>query len=122
MVTTVAGKEAMSTDWLGYPYGMGGSVEQASSRTTAVTLDKLAGQIKLVSAAGSTTIAAFTVNNAKVGADDIIVVNQKSGTDKYRAMVTAVADGSFEISFATLSGTTTEQPVFSFMVFKNDIN
>lgn len=116
------GKEAMTADWIGYPWGMGGKVTQATSRTTAVTLDKLAGQITLVSAAGSTTPFSFTVNNAKVGGDDIIVLNQDSGTDKYRLHVTAVADGSFEITASTLSGTTTEQPVIAFMVFKNDIN
>jgi hypothetical protein len=32
--------------------------------------------------------------------------------------VTAVAAGSFDISFRTLAGTTTEQPVFSFAVIK----
>lgn len=116
------GKEAMTADWIGYPYGTGGLATQGTSRTTAVTLDKLAGQITLVSGAGSTTAATFTVNNAKVGADDMIILNQKSGTDKYRLAVTAIADGSFDITFNTISGTTTEQPVFSFMVFKNDIN
>jgi hypothetical protein len=35
-----------------------------------------------------------------------------------RIYVTAVAAGSFRISFATLSGTTTEQPVFNFAVIK----
>jgi hypothetical protein len=32
--------------------------------------------------------------------------------------VTAVAAGSFRISFATTGGTTTEQPVISFAVIK----
>jgi hypothetical protein len=32
--------------------------------------------------------------------------------------VTAVASGSFRISFATTGGTTTEQPVFNFAVIK----
>lgn len=116
------GKEPMTADGIGYPWGMGGKVTQGTSRTTAVTVNNYAGQITLVSAAGSTTPFSFTVNNAKVGADDIIVLNQDSGTDKYRLHVTSVADGSFEITASTLSGTTTEQPVIAFMIFKNDIN
>lgn len=103
---------------LGYGAGTGGSVTQATSRTTGVTLDKTNGAITLVSAAGTTTIQSFTVTNSTVAATDTIIVNQKSGTDLYRIYVTAVAAGSFRISFATLSGTTTEQPVFNFAVIK----
>lgn len=99
-------------------FGVGATVTQITSRTTAVTCNGLSGQITLVSAAGSTTPAVFTVNNSSVNAGDCVVVSQKSGTDKYVATVGAVADGSFVISFATKSGTTTEQPVFNFVVLK----
>lgn len=107
-----------STGNLGFATGGGGAVTQTTSRTTAVTLNKACGAITLVSAAGSTTIAAFTVNNSTVAATDTILLCQKSGTDRYRLYVTAIGAGSFEISFATLSGTTTEQPVFNFAVIK----
>ena len=103
---------------LGYVTGAGGAVTQATSRTTGVTLNKAAGAITLVSAAGSTTPASFTVTNSLVAATDTIILSQKSGTDKYDLRVTAVGAGSFEITFATLSGTTTEQPVFNFAVIK----
>lgn len=106
------------TGGIGYSAGAGGTVTQGTNRTTGVTINKTCGSITLVSAAGSTTIAAFTVSNSTVAATDTVVVNQKSGTDKYRIYVTAVGAGSFEISFATLSGTTTEQPVFNFAVIK----
>lgn len=46
------------------------------------------------------------------------MVCQKSGTDLYETMVTAVAAGSFNITFATTGGTTTESPVFNFVVIK----
>lgn len=98
--------------------GLGGSVTQATSRTTAVTLNKLCGAITLVSAAGSATPASFTVNNDKVNAGDVVVVSQKSGTDLYEIHVTAVANGSFRITSNTTGGTTTEQPVFNFVVLK----
>jgi len=103
---------------LGYGTGSGGAVTQATSRTTGVTLDKTNGAITLVSAAGSATWQSFTVTNSTVAATDTVIVNQKSGTDLYMIHVTAVAAGSFRISFATTGGTTTEQPVFNFAVIK----
>jgi len=106
------------TAGVGYATGAGGAVTQITSRTTGVTLNKTAGAITLVSAAGSATAASFTVTNSTVAATDVIILNQKSGTDLYDLMVTAVAAGSFRITFRTTSGTTTEQPVFNFAVIK----
>lgn len=103
---------------IGYGTGTGGTVTQASSRTTGVTLNTQCGAITLVSAAGSTTEATFTVTNSVVAATDTILLSQKSGTDKYILTPSAVAAGSFNITFRTFSGTTTEQPVFNFVVFK----
>ena len=106
------------TAGIGYATGAGGTVTQGTSRTTGVTLNKTTGAITLYSAAGSATAATFTVANSTVAATDVIILNQKSGTDLYDLMVTAVAAGSFNISFRTTGGTTTETPVFSFAVIK----
>jgi hypothetical protein len=106
------------TAGVGYATGAGGAVTQLTSRTTGVTLDKTTGAITLFSAAGSATAATFTVTNSTVAATDVIILNQKSGTDLYDLMVTAVAAGSFNITFRTTGGTTTEQPVFNFAVIK----
>lgn len=103
---------------VGYNVGAGGVVTQATSRTTAVTLNKVTGAITLVSAAGSATYQSFTVNCSPVEVTDTILVSQKSGADKNIVLVTAVAAGSFVITFATTGGTTTEQPVFNYSVFK----
>lgn len=103
---------------IGYATGSGGAVTQATSRTTGVTLNKTNGAITLVSAAGTTAYQSFTVTNSTVAATDVIRVCQKSGTDKYIIAVTNVSAGSFEITFATTGGTTTEQPVFNFSVTK----
>jgi hypothetical protein len=107
-----------ATGGLGYATGAGGAVTQATSRTTGVTLNKVSGAITLVSAAGSTSWQTFTVTNSAVAATDTVIVNQKSGTDLNMIHVTAVGAGSFNISFATTGGTTTEQPVFNFAVIK----
>lgn len=111
-------KSSSATAGVGYASGAGGAVTQATSRTTGVTLNKTAGAITLVSAAGSSTPASFTVMNSAVAATDVVILTQKSGTDKYRLDVTAVGAGSFEITFADLTGTTTEQPVINFAVIK----
>jgi len=107
-----------ATGTIGYTTGAGGTVTQATSRTTGVTLDKSTGAITLFSDAGTTTATTFTVTNSTVAATDVIILNQKSGTDLYDLMVTAVAAGSFNITFRTTGGTTTEQPVFNFAVIK----
>lgn len=106
------------TAGVGYATGAGGTVTQGTSRTTGVTLNKTTGAITLFSAAGSATAATFTVTNSTVAATDVIILNQKSGTDLYDLMVTAVAAGSFNITFRTTGGTTTETPVFNFAVIK----
>ena len=92
------------------------TVTQATSRTTGVTLEGAAGKVQLVSAAGTTSWQTFTVTNGLVSVNDMILVEQVSGTDLYLIHVTAVAAGSFDITFATTGGTTTEQPVFAFRV------
>ena len=104
---------------VGYATGAGSGVTQATSRASAVTVNSVCGSITLVSAAGSTTLQTFTVNNSAVAATDTVIVNQKSGTDLYRIYVTSVGAGSFGITYATFSGTTTEQPVFNFSVIKS---
>lgn len=103
---------------VGYSTGAGSTVTQATSRTTGVTINAYSGAITLVSAAGSTSWQSFTVTNSLVAATDTVIVNQKSGTDLYQIHVTAVAAGSFRITFATTAGTTTEQPVLNFAVVK----
>jgi hypothetical protein len=106
------------TAGVGYATGAGGAVTQLTSRTTPVVLNKTTGAITLFSAAGTTVAATFTVTNSTVAATDVIILNQKSGTDLYDLMVTAVAAGSFNITFRTTGGTTTETPVFNFAVIK----
>jgi len=109
---------ATGTAGIGYTTGAGGTVTQATSRTTAVQIDKTCGSITMFSAAGSATAQTFTVNNSTVSASDVIIVNQRSGTNPYEFVVTAVAAGSFNINFRTISGTATDAPVINFAVIK----
>lgn len=103
---------------MGYSVGGGAAVTQLTSRTTGVTINALAGAITLFSVAGSTTSSSFVVTNSKVAATDVIIVNEKSGTDTYTMDVTAVGAGTFTITSNTKTGTTVESPVFNFVVIK----
>ena len=103
---------------LGYSTGSGGSATQGTSRTTAVVLSKTNGAITLFTAAGSTTPTTFTVTNTTVAATDTVIVNVKSSTNVYLTFVTAVASGSFNITFYTTGGVTSDAPVFNFSVIK----
>lgn len=103
---------------LGYTTGSGGAVTQGTSRTTGVTLNKTNGAITLFTAAGSIVATTFTVTNSTVAATDVIHVCQKSGTNLYNILVTAVAAGSFNITFYTTGGIASDAPVFNFAVIK----
>lgn len=120
--TTVTGSTSIlsaGAGGVGYSTGAGGAVTQLTSRTTGVTLNKTAGAITLFTAAGSATAATFTVTNSTVAATDTIIVNQKSGTNLYILAVTAVAAGSFNITFYTTGGTASDAPVINFAVIKS---
>jgi hypothetical protein len=109
---------ATSAAGLGYGTGAGGTVTQGTSRTTGVTLSKPTGGITMFSAAGSVVAATFTVTNTLVAATDTIILNQQSGTNLYVLLVTAVAAGSFNITFYTTGGVATDAPVINFSLIK----
>lgn len=103
---------------VGYAAGAGLAVTQATSRTTGVTINAASGAITLFAAAGSATAASFTVTDSAVAATDAIVLSVKSATNKYLVFVTAVAAGSFEVTFFTTGGTASDSPVINFAVLK----
>lgn len=120
--TSIAGTTTIlssgATSGIGYATGAGGTVTQITSRVTGVTLNKACGAITLVSAAGSATWSSFTVTDSAVAATDVIIANQKSGTDIYILSIHTISAGSFVLSSATTGGTTTETPVIQFCVVK----
>lgn len=112
---------------LGYGTGAGGAVTQATSRTTAVTLNKPSGQIttNTTSLAAAAT-AAFTVNNSVVGADDTIILtltNQGALTPLgLPCQIMAVANGSFTIAYTNnTGGSLVAALVFNFAVIKGAV-
>ena len=108
---------------LGYGTGTGGTVTQATNRTTGVTLSTSTGAITTNNtslAAGAS--ATFTVTNTVVTAIDVVVLAIKSGqTNKETSVaVTAVAAGSFDITVHNKNATTAETGsiIINFVVIK----
>lgn len=113
--------KSSGTAGIGYATGAGGAVTQATSRTTGVQLDKTSGAITLFAAAPAVgTWVSCTVTNSTVAATDTISLSVQSSNaaNTYIANVTAVAAGSFRISFTTIVGTTSDSPVLNFNVIK----
>ena len=104
---------------LGYGTGSGGTVTQATSRTTGVTINKPTGAITLFTTTGSATWQSFTVTNSAIAATDTVVLSIKSGASNfYSFQVGAVGAGSFVVNFAAVSGTASDTPVINFAVIK----
>ena len=92
---------------LGYGTGSGGAVTQATSKTTAVTLNKPAGQITMNAASlAAGASVTFAVNTSSLGQYDVPVVaigSVGAGTT-YDATVSYVATGVFYITLKNTSG------------------
>lgn len=83
------------------------AVTQATSITTGVTCSEYSGVITTVSqTVEGGAEASFTVTNTKVKATDVVVACIKTHTSAglFVPTVTAVANGSFQITLTNLSG------------------
>jgi hypothetical protein len=114
---------SVAASTLGYSTGVGGAVTQATSKSTAVTLNTSTGQITTSSVALATvTNVRFQINNSIVAATDTIIVNLASGFatgSTYQAWVDGVAAGSFSITLRNISaGSLSEALVINFSVIK----
>ncbi len=111
-----------NTGGMGYATGQGGTVTQGTSRTTAVSLNKLSGLITLFNATAAAGTFSFTVNNTLVTSTDLIVVNKVTGTNAanvYIPQVTQVTAGSFRISvYVPTAISVADAPQISFLVLK----
>jgi len=112
--------EAVAGKAIGYTTG--GTVTQATSKATGVTLNTESGQITMNAAAlADAAEVTFTVTNDRVAATDVVVVNHGSaGTaGAYWLCVSTVAAGSFKVSVGNLSGgSLSEAIVLNFALIK----
>jgi len=111
----------LNTDKAGYITGEGGTVTQATSKATAVTLDKKCGQITMnaASLAADTTVT-FTLTNSTIAATDLLVLNHVSGGTAGAYLLNAqAAAGSASINVRNVTaGTLAEAIVIGFAVIK----
>ena len=99
----------------------GGAVTQGTNRTTGVTLNKLAGKVTGNAASlAAVTIAAHTVTNSTVGANDVVIVSKVSGDADTSVYVDAVSAGSFNVAVRNnhASDADTTALVYNFVVIK----
>ena len=117
--------EIVATSPFGYGgSGTGGTITQATSRTTGVTLNKLSGQITLFASTAISGHASneFTLTNSFIDATDVVHVCFASGLTgaSYGVTVTAVSAGSCKITVSNFSNSATpsDTPVLNFVVIK----
>lgn len=109
-----------SANGLGYGTGAGGTVTQATDKTTAVTLNKPTGQVTTAaSALAANTAVSFSVNNSNVAATDIVTISTASAGAAYRIEVQRVSAGAFSIRITNITaGSLSDAITFSFAVIK----
>lgn len=116
VVSTSGGIEVLRTDassnvlvtgsgGLGYGVGSGGTVTQATSKATGVTLNKPSGQITMNNAAlGAGASVIFTLNTTAIaGTADLVIVNTPGATG-YRVEALNPFVGSVGIRVTNVSG------------------
>jgi hypothetical protein len=111
----------LNTDKAGYITGEGGTVTQATSKSTAVTLNKKCGQITMhnASLAADTTVS-FTLTNSTLVATDLLVLNHVSGGTAGSYLLNAqCGSGSASINVRNITaGSLGEAIVIGFAVVK----
>jgi hypothetical protein len=119
--TLISGADIYATEELGYAAAAQGTVTQATSKSTGVTLNNSAGQITMNNAAlAATTNVAFTLTNSLISAKDVIVVNVAGGVasnETYNCWVSGHSAGSCTFVLRNISGgSLSEAVVLNFAV------
>jgi len=117
---TIVGTTVYSALEIGYSAGAQGSVTQATSKSTGVTLNKSSGQITMNGAAlAAGTTVLFTLTNSVLSAKDVLIVNVGSGgtSGAYWPYVANVGAGSAVIGvYNNTAGSLSEAIVINYAV------
>jgi hypothetical protein len=121
-VSITGGTIGLTSGSLGYATGNGGTVTQATSKATGVTLNKVSGDITLNNAAlAANTTVSFTLTNSTIAATDLVLAEHNSaGTNgAYKITAQVLAGGASLISVTNRTGgSLSEAIVIRFAVFK----
>lgn len=121
VVTYTGAQRGSGTSGLGYGTGAGGTVTQATSKATGVTLSEYCGQITLNNAAlAADTTVSFTLTNTTIDAGDVLILNHVSGgTAGAYTLNASCGAGSALISVRNVTaGSLNEAIVLGFVVIK----
>ena len=120
-LSTTGNQVITGTGKQGYAVGAGGGVLQATSKATAVTLNKSCGQITMNGAAlAASTTVSFTMTNSTVESGDIIVMNHiTGGTLGSYTFNASCGVGTADINVRNVSlGSLSEAVILRFAVIK----
>jgi hypothetical protein len=109
---------------VGYATGTGGTVTQATSKSTGVTLDKRCGEITINNAAlSAATIVSFTLTNSTIANTDVMIINHVSGGTVGAYTFNAVCNtGNASISIRNATaGSLSQAPVLRYVVIKGAV-
>jgi hypothetical protein len=106
--STIVGTTVYATSEIGYSAAAQGTVTQATSKSTAVTLNKSAGRITMNNASLATaTNATFTLNNSTISANDAVILTISGGqatAGSYNVFANSLTAGSVSITLRNISG------------------
>jgi hypothetical protein len=94
---------------LGYSAAAQGTVTQATSKSTGVTLNKSAGRITMNNAAlAGATAVSFTLTNSSISANDTIIVCISGGgtAEAYTTYISSMTAGSAVVTLRNLTAAT----------------
>lgn len=104
----------LSDSTLGYTAAAQGTVTQATSKSTAVTLNKSAGRITMNNASlAAATNVTFTLNNSFISANDIVILNVSGGATSgaYNCWVSGLGTGTVSITLRNISASPLSEAV-----------
>ena len=103
----IGSQYVLSGEQFGYTADAQGTVTQATSKSTAVTLNKSAGQITMNNAElANATNVSFTLTNSTISAKDVVILSVSSGATAgaYNCWISGKSTGSCTITLRNLSG------------------
>lgn len=119
-VSTVTGI-TLARGGIGYETGAGGTVTQATSKSTGVTLNKVTGEITMHNAAlAADAFVSFILTNSTIAAGDWVDVKPVSGGDISAYFCNAAASGGSATIYVrnVTTGGLSEAIVLKFVLFK----
>jgi len=118
--STVVGTTVYATSEVGYSSAAQGTVTQATSKSTGVTLNKSMGKITMNAASlGAGASVTFTLTNSTISANDVVIASISGGgtAGAYWPYVSSQAAGSAVIGlYNGTAGALAEAVVINFAV------